>query len=284
MSWRDLERASFDGIEFDVAEVTDSLGRRLARHNFPWRDGADLDDMGAKEREVSLRAIFFGNDYLINLDLITRAHFSGETAVFVHPVFGEFDAKIESMSITHSVDASNYAEVDIAIVQDGIDVFLPELQESKEALKDEIETLAGEIGIEATLLELSKSTSFVDDIGNFIDGITDFVGDIDRQINSLRDRAKTAIAEAREKYGINDIQTLLEKVNAATYAVQKLGNRLIKENPIALIEDVAITMPLVAVAHKIHGNFERFTELLDLNTIRNPFLVPKGTKLRTYAD
>ncbi|MCE0321960.1 DNA circularization N-terminal domain-containing protein, partial [Klebsiella pneumoniae] len=53
MAWEtDLQDASFRGIAFDIINTRDSMQRDIAQHEYPYRDGANIDDLGAKPRSL----------------------------------------------------------------------------------------------------------------------------------------------------------------------------------------------------------------------------------------
>ena len=63
MAWEtDLQDASFRGVAFDIINTRDSMQRDIAQHEYPYRDGANIDDLGAKPRSLQCQAVFFGDD------------------------------------------------------------------------------------------------------------------------------------------------------------------------------------------------------------------------------
>lgn len=92
MSWKDnLLEASFRGIVFDVISTDDDAERAHARHEYPYQDGGDVEDMGRHVRLFKLRAIIFGDDYEQRLQKLIAALDEPGPGVLVHPVFGNID-------------------------------------------------------------------------------------------------------------------------------------------------------------------------------------------------
>ena len=64
MAWTDtLLDATFRGVTFDCVNASDAVQRALVEHDYPYVAGADVEDMGAHARHISLRAVFYGADY-----------------------------------------------------------------------------------------------------------------------------------------------------------------------------------------------------------------------------
>lgn len=89
MAWADdLLEASFRGVVFDCLSTSDSVERALAEHGYPYRDGADVEDMGRGPRRVSVEAIFFGDAYEAALKRFLAVLDEAGAGELVHPVFG----------------------------------------------------------------------------------------------------------------------------------------------------------------------------------------------------
>jgi prophage DNA circulation protein len=92
MTWAlNLLPASFRGVEFDILSTDDEADRALARHAYPYRDGEDIEDMGRRARRISIKAIFYGDDYESRLQAFIEALDEADSGTLVHPVFGVMD-------------------------------------------------------------------------------------------------------------------------------------------------------------------------------------------------
>ena len=57
MAWEtDLQDASFRGVAFDIITTRDSVQRDIAQHEYPYRNGANIDDLGGKPRSLQCQA------------------------------------------------------------------------------------------------------------------------------------------------------------------------------------------------------------------------------------
>jgi len=72
MSWaNNLQDASFRGVKFDVARTRDGRQKATASHEYPYLDGADVEDLGGRARHFSMTAVFWATTM--------RLHFRGSS-------------------------------------------------------------------------------------------------------------------------------------------------------------------------------------------------------------
>lgn len=115
MTWtNNLLIASFHGIEFDIVSIDDNAPRALARHSYPYQDGADVEDMGRDARRISVQAIFFGEDYEVRLQAFIKALEKRGSDVLVHPVFGKI-AHVQVVEYHVHHDGENRDQCTISI-------------------------------------------------------------------------------------------------------------------------------------------------------------------------
>lgn len=115
MTWENnLLPASFRGVEFDILSIDDDAQRALARHAYPYTDGVDIEDMGREGRHVSVRAIFYGDDYEQRLQEFIAALDERGAGDLVHPVFGAMDQmQVNSYRISHQAEMPDSCAVNI---------------------------------------------------------------------------------------------------------------------------------------------------------------------------
>jgi len=119
MSWKDsLQDASFRGVKFDVIRTHDSAKRDLSEHEYPYLDGADVEDMGRKARRITMTAVFWGDSYETQLQTFLGALDKPGSAELIHPVFGSIaKAQMESYEIPHDAESPDYCTVELAFVE-----------------------------------------------------------------------------------------------------------------------------------------------------------------------
>lgn len=74
MAWRDqLQPSSFRGVEFLEETDEETGGRRVALHEFPFRDTAFPEDMGAVDGVFNITGFVIGADYIQQKDALLEA-------------------------------------------------------------------------------------------------------------------------------------------------------------------------------------------------------------------
>ncbi|WP_147695933.1 DNA circularization protein [Vogesella mureinivorans] len=106
MAWKDnLLDASFRGVVFDCQATQDGARRDIAQHEYPYQDGADLEDLGRKPRQFTLQAVFFGDDYDTRLQAFLAVLDQPGAGELVHPVYGSIQqAQLLDYQVEHSAD------------------------------------------------------------------------------------------------------------------------------------------------------------------------------------
>lgn len=119
MSWeKTLLDASFRGVVFDCMRTQDNAQRDTTSHEYPYKDGADVEDLGRKARQIAISAVFFGNDYELRLQKFIAELDKPGAGELIHPVFGSIkQAQLLSYSIGHDGDSPDYCTVDLQFVE-----------------------------------------------------------------------------------------------------------------------------------------------------------------------
>jgi prophage DNA circulation protein len=128
MAWADrLLDASFRGIIFDCISTDDAGEHALAKHEYPYVDGADVEHMGSNARNISVQAVFYGDEYETRLQGFIAAldgedkTLNPEDAVkggwLQHPVFGMLFVQVASYRIHHEADDVDQASITIEFVE-----------------------------------------------------------------------------------------------------------------------------------------------------------------------
>lgn len=283
-TWDQMQTTSFGGVEFQVIGVDDSFSMRMAQYSYPWRSGADLESLGTEARPTSLEAYFDGPNYKTNLEAMITMFANGATRLFVHPLLGQWQAKISSMSVRHESAARNYASVSIEIIEDGVDIPLAFQQETVDNLKNNTEESLEELELEASLYpNLEKITDAIDAVKDFLDTAEDAVSDVEKKVNQTINQLNSAYNEVRRKQQLimNPIKRAIQKTS---YNCKRVGERIASIMPQAKEEDIEANVPLTMIAHKLYGDSTRSSDLEELNRVRNPFLIPKGEKIKVYTS
>lgn len=124
MAWEtDLQDASFRGVKFDIISTRDSVQRDIAQHEYPYKNGANIEDLGEKPRSLQCQAVFFGDDYETRLQSFIAALDERGQGELIHPVFGSMpDMQCYVYQVNHDADNPDYCTIDIQFLQSGLDV------------------------------------------------------------------------------------------------------------------------------------------------------------------
>lgn len=114
-----LYDASIDSIPLEIETLDDQFENSIARHEFPYRDGALLENMGQKARTVNIRCYFWDNGshltYNDHIKLVNHLK-AKALAELVHPMYGTLSGMVERISV-RADDRELTAEVDITFVE-----------------------------------------------------------------------------------------------------------------------------------------------------------------------
>ena len=124
MAWEtDLQDASFRGVRFDIINTRDSVQRDIAQHEYPYKNGANIEDLGEKPRSLQCQAVFFGDDYETRLQAFIAALDERAQGELIHPVFGSMpDMQCYLYQVNHEADNPDYCTIDIQFLQSGLNV------------------------------------------------------------------------------------------------------------------------------------------------------------------
>ena len=118
MAWKDtLLDASFKGVTLHVIATDDAAERAQVRHEYPYRDGAEVEDLGRRARSIRLHAIVWGKDYESDLRKLLEALGKPGPGELIHPVFGSMNVSLVDHSVSHHAEAPDSARVNLDFVE-----------------------------------------------------------------------------------------------------------------------------------------------------------------------
>ncbi|MCB5309208.1 DNA circularization protein [Yersinia massiliensis] len=119
MSWSDsMLDASFRGVKFDVINTRDTWSRDIAQHEYPYIDGADIQDMGRKARNIRLSALFWGDDYDSRLQSFIAALDKPGAGELIHPIYGSMpNMQAIECQISHDAENVDYCTVELVFLE-----------------------------------------------------------------------------------------------------------------------------------------------------------------------
>ncbi len=129
--WIDqLRPASFRGVPFGVISGESRFGRRLAVHEYPFRDKPWAEDLGRKTRPIGLQGfliadslVYGGGDVLTQRDRMVAAAETEGAATLVHPTLGELNVSCADLVVVERWDAGRYFELTFNLIESGERLF-----------------------------------------------------------------------------------------------------------------------------------------------------------------
>jgi hypothetical protein len=123
MAIENAQPGYLDDIPLELETIEDNFSKSIARYEYPYVDGADLEDMGERARTVRLRCYFFDNEiqetydnHKVLIDYLKKRNFFE----LDHPVYGVINGKVDSVSVRFD-DRIRTAEVDLSFIEQGRD-------------------------------------------------------------------------------------------------------------------------------------------------------------------
>ena len=114
-----------DSIQLEMETLEDKFEKAIAAYDYPYVDGADLEDMGLKARRIRIRCYFWDdganhNTYDAHVNLLSKLDTATSGSKLIplnHPKYGQIYGRIESIAVNHD-DQLRTAQVDIAFIED----------------------------------------------------------------------------------------------------------------------------------------------------------------------
>ncbi|MDH2918090.1 MAG: DNA circularization N-terminal domain-containing protein [Sideroxydans sp.] len=118
MSWpSNYLAASFRDIPFDCLSTGEEVARATVAHSYPFKDGAEIEDLGLQATRHSVRAILFGLNAERNLQQLKDALDAAGAGDFVHPVYGLLYVVVDSYKPAFDADNTDSVALDISFIQ-----------------------------------------------------------------------------------------------------------------------------------------------------------------------
>ncbi len=127
-----LQQASFRGIPFGVLNAEGEYGRKIALHEYPYRDMPWAEDLGRATRHKTITGFIVENDLVTGTTdvlvvvqaMIAAAEMPGP-ATLIHPTLGELSIALPpgGLKVRESFDAGRYFELTFTFVEAGETLF-----------------------------------------------------------------------------------------------------------------------------------------------------------------
>jgi len=289
MAWKDnLQACTWGDITFAVENTTDALTRRLARYDYPYRDGADFEDLGREPRSTRFRAHFHSPTYETDLGALLLEADAGKARTFTHPVLGQWTARLQVRGIDHSADYRDGCIVDVELLEDGTDAELDTVF-SVSALSDAVGSASTDLaaavpsgvyaGVKRVTVAVADATSRAQAIKAAVDKT---VLEVERRKSEVRQAVRDVIAAAKAVYPPNVAGQLVAKAQALGREASQLADAVRLTKPAARSHTTSMEGPATLLIYEQGGPGASLDEFLSGNRIRNPNRVPAGETVAIY--
>jgi prophage DNA circulation protein len=116
----ETDEGLLDDVIIQFETIEDTFEKAIVRYDYPFADGADLEDMGQKAHAIRFRCWFWDDEenissYEEHTRLLAALAKPG-LIDFVHPKYGLIRGKIESIAINHNADVRT-AAIEVTFVE-----------------------------------------------------------------------------------------------------------------------------------------------------------------------
>jgi prophage DNA circulation protein len=124
-TWREkLQPGSFRGAPFYWKRADSDIGRKTARHDYPQRDEAYIEDLGKAPREFVLEVVVIGPDYMVARDALIAALEQPGPGTLIHPTMGTMQVSLNSKPrLSESTDEGGMARFSLPFIVAGPNKF-----------------------------------------------------------------------------------------------------------------------------------------------------------------
>jgi prophage DNA circulation protein len=123
--WRQLQPGSWRGVGFVLDAGETAAGRRIAMHEYPYRDTVWPEDIGRLPRRFAVQAYIVGDDVYQQRDRMIAACEKPGPGTLVHPTMGSVQCVlIEPLRVTDRRERGRVVELQFLFVQ-ASDVLYP---------------------------------------------------------------------------------------------------------------------------------------------------------------
>ncbi|MHB9833821.1 DNA circularization N-terminal domain-containing protein [Paraburkholderia terrae] len=128
--WDSLQQASYNGIPFGIDATAGRFGRRVAMHEYPYRDKPWPEDMGQRAREHRITGFLLENDAVYGggpvieqlLDLRSVVEVAGPGQL-VHPTLGTLQVSVIDFEAVQRKEEGLVYELHFLFVEGGLQIY-----------------------------------------------------------------------------------------------------------------------------------------------------------------
>jgi prophage DNA circulation protein len=150
--WQQLQPGSWRGVGFVMDAAENRAGRRVALHEYPYRDTVWAEDLGRLPRRFAFQAFLVGDDVYQQRNAMIQACEQAGAGTLVHPTLGSVQCVLLDFSTTDRRERGRMVELAFSFVVAG-DILFPS---TALATADQVNSLAGALN-QASAYDLSAA-------------------------------------------------------------------------------------------------------------------------------
>ena len=221
MAWAtDLHDASFRGVQFECTTTNDAVSKALAVKQAPYSNDATIEDVGNNPRNISINAVFSGDDYKTWLDALEAALLETGPGELIHPIYGIMQVNVVDYSVDHTAESVDACTVQIKFIQSKDkkrELFVPVSVPEEIHTEDIIETPASALEQYLKQLELLDQNQFFDVVNNIRNKVNEFRN----ALNLVKTTIDDVLSPADFVVGLVDDVSRLVTFDASISALSK---------------------------------------------------------------
>lgn len=292
-TWDDiLQVGKYGGVTFDFVSTRDEHSNDLDVQKFPNKPGQRIQARARNGVRIDVMAIFIEDDYPATMNkLIKQLDDGGVPKELVHPVFGTLQAACSRFTVNHDIeDAADSATVQISFEEHTDDNGLTQATDTTPARANAVRSAAADVLValsafsaasESLQSEITSAMSSVSAIADTLESTGESLSvlQIQASVNGVLALVESPIEQVKD-YDSTEKYELAAALLVSASTLSDFANDLIQARPPLSVFAVAADTNLLALAFDLGQDPD---ELLALNSIPDPSLIPAGFKLSAYA-
>ncbi len=298
-----LFTASYDAFEIDIVATDDDISRTLVTHEFPFRDGAVLQDTGAVPRTTDCDIVFLpltADDILsvierFNLFRSILEESINEPKEFVHPFTGTYKALPRNITFQGNANDRDFIRMAVTFVEAGLEPAAFDITEFENNtvaaqvadVSSDNAAIINAVAADTTLIDVDDPpTSIAEDAlataEKWRDDATLTCRQITLELGELSERINDTIIALKLPESVESYPTFIE-LQSLHGSLSRSAEAAIRTAPKLTELKVATTAPLLTILVGFYDDaqtaLDKFDRTLELNDIRNPTQILVNTLL-----
>lgn len=187
--WQQLQPGSWRGVGFVLDAGETRAGRRIALHEYPYRDDAWAEDLGKLPRRFTVQAYLVGDDVYSQRDAMLAACEQAGAGTLIHPTLGAIECVLLEFSVTDRRERGRYVELQLSFIISGDVQYPSTIIATGSAVMSAASALTGasQSDLGSTLDSIgSVASSAANCVASFTGQVTAAVNDASQVIGAVR--------------------------------------------------------------------------------------------------